>query len=818
MCVLYIRALACIWSFWLVFEPIFCYRQCANNADTFRWILDGRLQSSSHYQRIVSKRNRFCLLADSQDDKGAPEAEDQNNDLEDDPIECDNVIDERPVDDNKELSLEEFKEAVSKDGFDEKLSDIVMSGPDMIKEHKSTFPFREDTWFNNDEAIDSEDELLAREYCSERVPNMDDIYKRLDPHGVRKYAPSKLTAAQKALGRVYGVNQSLIKEEDIDENRNTYTLPEDFSLFKDGGASAIPTDEAAIDKESDVDNTYSPDADNDDAGQISQNSANEDEACSSDDEMECPEPYIQDPNADDHDDTVIEDDAYRYFLTLPMLSWTTSEKEALVKAQNKIRSYSKHSKEKPRQPGTSSPYDVFSSDACSNVGITDGECKMSLAEEVSAMDSLNIETVELDIEEYKHSDLLNDIDDYEAAEYPPIAEHICAIDADSAVFTMNEFVPSYSEIDVVDPRVYVSVPKSSIKLDETGTSVLNEQFLVKRERGKRLSSKVSEIHISDQPQVGTILIPNELGYLDQNIRYMADEIAVMSRSLVFVPDIHSNDLMFAMTMNRLIKLIQMAFNVDRIAFVALGSQGNRVIHYTYTAMRDTVNRTLNDFRPVPPKLDPDRYCRLSNINRLENILSRQSTSMLEDIIQGIQRIENESSIRAAEKTRDYNIVKPLCNLLQSIVLWDSVDVNFKEVAELGVPILFNMSNRNNIFDGLLRLDDPKFLSKKEKCTTDTPPFYLEVFDFMKGKAPADLQEVMGEHVRLRYRGRDRKSNDTPDMYHISTNHTGIDVWMNFFPWASRHFYMKKPGASDEELKAIGNAIMSCADWINSWSF
>ncbi|GBE62745.1 5-nucleotidase, putative [Babesia ovata] len=726
----------------------------------------------------------------------------------------------------REEMLKEYREAILNDGFDKQLTDLLIAQPDIPKDPRDSVPLSKFDWFQTDGPLDSDDEMFLREYCAEKVPDIDAIYKRVDPHGLRKYAPKNITTMEKTLGRVYDVNQPLLDEEAVNESRNTHTIPEPSpaGAVQDGetGAaaeSASPSADVPNEGEVDEYGRRIPSieeialTDNDYAvSTTADDDANDEE---SDEFRECA------PDNSYHDtlkDTVIEDDAYRYFVTLPMLSWTTFDKDALNTALTKLTNYNKNYKESQRQLGTSSPYTVFTSEPCSSVGVSDGTCEMSLAEELAAMETVQMNPIEMYMEEYKHSDLLNDIDAYEAAEYPRVVAQVCASDAKSPVFTMDDFTPKYAEVDTVDPRVYVSVPKSSIKQDKAGTLVLREQFLVKRARDVRLSSQVTDIPISSEPQIGTILIPNEFGYTDQNIRYLADEIGVISRSLVFVPEISDNDLVFSLTLNRLIKLMQTAFNVNRISLVALGSQGRRVVHYVYTAMRDTVERTLHDFKPVDPKLDPDRFRSMGNMGRLESILGRQKTLMLDDIISGIQRIEHNESVKAALSERDYNVIKPLSNLLQSIVLLDSVDVNFKEVAQLGIPVQFNMSNRTNLFDGLLRLDNPKLLSRKKKATGFDHKDSINLFDFAEAPLSPALQETLGEHVRLHYVGRNDSSEDKPDIYHMSTNHTGIDICLNFFPQASGHFYMKKPGAPKGELNSLGNAILSCADWIHSWSY
>ncbi|CDR96274.1 hypothetical protein, conserved [Babesia bigemina] len=725
----------------------------------------------------------------------------------------------------REEMLKEYRDAILNDGFDKQLTDLLLAQPDVPKDPKDHFPLSKCDWFHTDGPLDSDDEMFLRDYCAEKVPDIDDIYKRVDPHGIRKYAPRNITTMEKTLGRVYDVNQPLLDEDAINESRNTHTIPtaRAAAAAQTGdtpapAGSAEPSSDAPNECELDEYGRRIPSigeialTDND---YVVSTAADDDAKDEADEFREC------DPDNSYDDalkDSVIEDDAYRYFVTLPMLSWTTFDKDALNTALARLTNYKEHYKESERQLGTSSPYAVFTSEPSSGVGVSDGTCEMSLSEELAAMETVEMNPVEMYMEEYKHSDLLNDIDAYEAAEYPRVVQRICASDANSPVFTMDDFTPKYAEVETVDPRVYVSVPKSSIKQDATGTLVLREQFLVKRARDVRLSSQVTDIPISSEPQIGTILIPNEFGYTDQNIRYLADEIGVISRSIVFVPDISDNDLVFSLTLNRLIKLMQTAFNVNRISLVALGSQGRRVIHYAYTAMRDTVERTLHDFKPVDPKFDPDKYSSMTNLGRLENILRRQKTLMVDDIISGIQRIEHNESVKAAESLRDYNVIKPLSNLLQSIVLWDSVGVNFKEVAQLGVPVQFNMSNRTNLFEALLRLDNPKFLSRKKKLTGFDHNEFIEVFDYAEAPLPPALQETLGEHVHLRYVGRSGSSDDKPDTYHMTTNHTGIDICLNFFPLASGHFYMKKPGAPRGELNSLGNAILSCADWINSWSY
>ncbi|GIX62008.1 5-nucleotidase, putative [Babesia caballi] len=727
-----------------------------------------------------------------------------------------------------ESMLRKFRDAVLREGLDKELTDLVLSAPDRLHDQTDRFPLSKCDWFHSDEPLDSDDELLVREYCSQRVPDMEAIYKKLDPHGVRKYVPTKLTTMEKTLGRVYEVNQPLLDEEVINQSQNIHelpqrlrddanqldTIPDADANNNDGSINPSERNAATIDVRADKstdDSVAEVDTSADDC-------AGQGTAESDSDEEDTEAAHRGDSAANPHDDSVIQDEAYRYFVTLPMLSWTTYDRDALEVAISKLTNYHKHHKETPRALGTSSPYSVFTAEPCSSVGVNDGSCDMSLEAELSALKTVKINPTELSIEEYKHSDLLNDIDAYEAAEYPTVVQDVCTSDATSPIFTMDDFAPTYSDVDVVDPLVYVSVPKSSVQDDKTGLTVVNEEFFVKRVRDQRLSCRVPEIPLNSQPQIGTILIPNEFTYRDQNIRYLADEIGVISRSLVFVPDVSSNDLVFALTLNRLIKLVQTAFNVDRIALVALGGQGRRVMHYVSTAMRDTVQRTLHDFRPLAPKCDPDKYRTSSNITRLESILRRQSTAMADDILSGIRRMEHDESLRAAEKARDYHVVKPLCNILQSIVLWDSVGVNFKEVAELGVPVLLNLSNRVNLFENLLRLDNPKFISQKLKCSKNSTRALLNVFDFFEGPVPPALSEVLGQHVRLRYVPDESPSPDNPDTYHMSTNHTGIDVCLKVFPQASGHFYMKKPGASRGELNALGNAILSCADWINSWCF
>ncbi|GFE52718.1 beta-galactosidase, putative [Babesia ovis] len=720
-----------------------------------------------------------------------------------------------------EDGLKRLRDVVNEEDFDDQLTNLILSEPNRPKHPGDEVPMSKFDWFDHDDPLDSDDELLFREYCAQRVPNLEDIYKKLDPTGIRKYTPTNLSNIEKSLGNVYQVNKPLFDEDALTAAGRTHESP---PVLQNKIVGAIDTAESTGAEQSVLSNGIGCPSPMSSSSGVPSTNIDIDveriraEATDTDEEADTENHIGEDDSTTIDDDTVLEDDAYRYFVNLPMFSWTTFDKDALDSALSKLSTYHKHYEEKPREPGTSSPYNIFTTDPCSNVGVSDGTCDMSLSEELEALKTVKVEPVNLDIEEYKHSDLLNDIDAYEAAEYPSAVEMLCKLDADLPIFTMEKFEPSYSEVDVVDPRVYISVPKSSINESETDVTVLDEPSFVKRVRDRRLSQMVSEIPLHPEPQIGTILIPNELGYLDQNIRYLADELGVVSHSLVFVPDISDNDLMFSLTMNRLIKLIQTAFNVDRICLVALGNQGRRVIHYVYTAMGATVERTLNLFKTSDPKLDPEKYFSKHNFNRYKNITSRQKTPMLEDILTGVQIMEHSESIKAAERARDYNVIKPLSNILQGIVLWDSVEVNFKEVAELGVPILFNMSNRLNLFQGLLRLDNPDFLSQKKRCDLMNKEDHIKMFDFMDGKVPTDLSDVIGEHVCLRYRGRNKTTVDNPDIYHMTTNHTGIDVYINIFKEASGYFYMKKPDATDKELTALGNAILSCADWINSWAF
>eukprot|EP00371_Babesia_bovis_P002532 XP_001611179.1 hypothetical protein [Babesia bovis T2Bo] len=716
-----------------------------------------------------------------------------------------------------ESQSDEIRNSLLNDNFDDELKELILETYDKPPSANNKVVSSELDWFDDDGPIDSEDEILNLEYCDQKTVDVESIYEKMDPSGLRKYLPKSTNRIERTLGNVYEVNQPIVDDDVVaKQSESTIPLPSHIKeklansrAFKDARKLAedadikvmAPSDENKFLTEMDDELSTDDCSDEGPSGDVDANSSGGNVHSST----------------EENDNVFIEDDAIRYFMDLPMLRWTNYDVEAYNTAVKKLSTYHRHYQELPRQLGTASPYDVFSADPCSSVGVNDGSCSMSLSEELEALESVKVDGVDLNFEEYTHSDLLNDIDAYEADGYPPEVSQLVDMDANLSIFTMSEFTPNYSQVNVVDPRVYISIPKSNVEEGEVGLTVMGEPCFVNRVRDQRLGQLINKIPLKDQPHMGTILIPNEFGYLDQNIRYMADEIGVVSRSLMFVPDISDDDLMFSLTLNRLIKLMQTAFNIDRISIIALGSQGRRVIHYVYTAMKETVERTLNDFQITHPKLNPEKYKIVNNFNRYNNIVSRQNTPMFGDIFDAVQYMEHSDSLKAAERERDYNVIKPLCNILQSIVLWDSLEVNFKEVVELGVPILFNMSNRVKVFGDLLRLDNPKFLSKKKRCDSNDSQDLIYMFDFFKGKVPSELSDVIGEHVRMAYKGH-KNDADVPDVYQFVTNHTGIDICMNVFREAPGHFYMKKPDASRGELNALGNAILSSADWINNWSF
>lgn len=674
----------------------------------------------------------------------------------------------------------------------EELADLISQEYEISKNNNSTVDLSKYDWFN-DEPFDSSDEEFANEYCESQIPDMETFYKNIDPYGMRYLAPGGGPSANKFLGRVYEVGKS-IRDED-EESSNVYSIKELRSKFPNSKAS----DKTDTEKPKIEIKTSSPDNDHskflkDEVGEFN---------------------FGEEFDDADDESIVMEDELCRYFIRLPLIDWVDDEREAYHMAMSRLERSKNYSEQK--QKYTTDFRLVFSSTPCSSVGIADSNC-------ADAPETVNFKPKQLYIKEYKHNDLLNEIDKYESKPYPSIVDAIAQRDCKEPIFTMEENdlhenskdpkdteANSNSIDQMEDPLVYMGIPKYFIKPDEKGCKIINDSVFLKRKYDKTIGQVIEKIPIEEGYNTGIILLPNEPGFLDQNIRYLADELSIISKSFVFVPKLPGNNLMFTLALNRLTKLVQLVYKVDRLSFVALGNQGHKLIDYVYNAMGQMISDTNT---PRDDKNDSDDI----NISRLRDLVSRQSVPILGDIMANFQYGAQRRSMLAARKARDVNVVKPLSRLLQAVALFDTSNINFKKIVDISLPFLILESNRNELFRNLLPLDDPKFSKNRKKYNGGNTLEGMDVFKFVKGELQESLQNMIDNGVRFMYLPNESNIDKGIDQYRITSHNEGVDTLVHVYRNASCHYYMKKPSADREELLAIGHAISFCAGWIKDWLY
>ncbi|KAK2195864.1 hypothetical protein BdWA1_002462 [Babesia duncani] len=641
---------------------------------------------------------------------------------------------------------------------DKELNDLIVKQYEEFVASNSTDSSVAKKWFNDDELMDETDHRFAAEYCATKVPDMDTIYKNLDPYGIRKHLPHNLSLADMNLGSVYTVGPSLCQkiEKNVEEQD---PIPVDPKLAKD------LKDDPPLDTGDEEGETH---------------------------EFDFGEEFDEDP---EDPNVVLKDDLHRYFIKLPVTQWTGDEKEALDECLIRLDRSKRYYREQEPQPYVSDIQSVFSYDACSDVGITDTVHKIESSH-------TKINPADLLIEEYPHNDLLNDIDAYEKQKYPEVVNLMVERDIDKAIFTFNEYKPNYSGNDIVDLSVYVAIPKLCIDdEEEEGSMLMDEPIILKRNLISKQGKTVKRIPISKNDKVGVIVLPNEAGFKDQNIRYLSDEICAIAKSMVFVPNINENDMMFRLTLNRLIKFIQLVYKIDRLVFVALGIQGQRLLPYVHEAMQNSINDCNYKAPSHTNTLSEIDDLDILDTRRYDDLQSRQSVSMLDDIIEGIQKQQATKSLMAAQKSRDVNRVKPISRLLHAIVFLDSVNLNLKMLAELGIPSLILPSNRSKILEDCLNFDDAKFVEKRKLMQKELDDSLLNVFDYIKGEMPIQLKNLCKENKLLfNFVTGEENVKQQIEQYHISTKHAGIDILINRYPDLTGHYYMKKPNSTTEELE------------------
>ncbi|EKX73141.1 conserved hypothetical protein [Theileria equi strain WA] len=674
----------------------------------------------------------------------------------------------------------------------EELSELISRECEISKNNNSTVDLSKYDWFD-DEPFDSSDEEFAREYWETRPPDMETIYKHLDPYGVRYFTPQNRNA-NRFLGRVYGVGKP-IRDDGDDKFSNVYSAEEFMSKFPNSQAYGTPDN---------LNKKPKPTISQDHDAKFIRNEISEFD--------------FGDEFDEDDESIVMEDELCRYFLRLPLIDWVDDEKEAYEMGMIRMKKSKNYSKQQ-RDKYTADFRSVFASTPCSSVGVFD-------IDTADSPETVVINPQKLYIKEYKHNDLLNDIDNYESKPYPSIVETIAKRDCNEPIFFIGEkdrheyskdnktkfgVKDSNYARELEDPLVYVGIPKSFIKPDERDSKIVNNAVLLRRKYDETVGKVIGKIPIEDGYNTGIILIHNEADFLDQNIRYLADELSVISNSFIFVPRLPNDDMMFTLALNRLIKFVQLVYKVDRLGFVALGSHGHRIIDYIYNAMKETIS---DMHVPKDEGKDSDRI----SLSRLRDLISRQSIPILDDILEYIKNSSLRTSELAARKARDVNIVKPLSKILQAVALFDTGNIDFKKILDLSLPFLILQSNRSELFHSMLPLDDPEFTEKRKNYRHHPQLKGMDVFKFIKGEPPKSLQKMIDDGMKFVYLPNEYTLDRGIEQYLISSRHKGVDTLMRVYLNASCHYYMNKPSASKTERDATGHSISSCAGWLQDWLY
>uniref|UniRef100_A0A3B0NFH7 Uncharacterized protein n=1 Tax=Theileria annulata TaxID=5874 RepID=A0A3B0NFH7_THEAN len=695
--------------------------------------------------------------------------------------------------------------------INEELSSLISAQSEILKKEGDKDNLGKYDWFS-DEPIDSSDEELMTEYYESKIPDLNTIYKNLDPVGIRNYLPD-IPRSDRSLGRVYEVGETFLEN----KSTNTHTLEEILDKAKKnreeldricGTTNANSVDNNINIKSSVTNSQLENKMENDNYKRFE-----------GVDEFGLGEEFPE-----DSDDIVLEDEMCRYFLEIPLKNWVKDEINSYNNSLNKLEKAQKYYTENKPEEFVTDFRTVFSDSPISTTGVFDSN-STDFSEFTDKITKNSLEAKDLYIKEYKHNDLLNDIDKYESSEYPEIVLKMSQNVQNDPIFTLeNGKCPQNGSYEMKlgnlehNLRVYVGVPKEFIKFDEVGSVVVNDSIAFRRNYDICIGKAVEEIPLEGEYFIGTILLPNQAGYRDQNIRYLADEIAINSRGLVFVPDIpviKQEEEWYFILLNRLLKLVQSVYKVDRISFVALGDQGNLIINYINNSMMNTISKysnfsdhsKINKNDEVKNKMDDliDRF----STERVRELMRRQSVPIIEDLLNGLQNIKLTQSHQEAKKAKEVNMVKPLSKVLQSLILYDATHVDLEKLTRLSIPTLLLESNRTNLIDQALKSDSvPEKTIKSAISSSKTNRHNsiqnkmkgINMFDYVINEVPEKLKTIMNNQTDFKLMPSDNNLENHREQYLITTFHKGVDILLEVFKEASSHFYMKKPNASKLELQ------------------
>eukprot|EP00375_Theileria_parva_P000249 XP_762918.1 hypothetical protein [Theileria parva strain Muguga] len=695
--------------------------------------------------------------------------------------------------------------------INEELSSLISAQSEILKREGDKDDLRKYDWFE-DVPMDSSDEELMTEYYETKIPSMNTIYKNLDPVGIRNYLPDT-PRSDRCLGRVYEVGETFLDT----ESQNTHTLQEILDKAK--------KNREEHNRICGITSTDSPEDDIKLNSLLTNNQPDDTvereyyEKFEGEDEFGFGKEFQEDSA-----DVVLEDEMCRYFLEVPLKNWVKDEINSYNDSLNKLEKAQKYYTENAPEEFVTDFRAVFSDSPISTTGLFDSNSP-AFDGSTDKIAKNSSESKDLYIKEYKHNDLLNDIDKYESSKYPEIVLKMAENDQNNPIFTIDDRNPVKVGTDKNSMgslednlRVYVSVPKEFIKFDEVGSVVVNDSIAFRRNYDICIGQTVEKIPLEGDFFIGTILLPNQAGYRDQNIRYLADEIAINSKGLVFVPDIpiiNQGDEWYFVLLNRLLKLVQSAYKVDRISFVALGDQANLIINYINNSMLNTISKYSNfsDNSKVKKNEEVgkkmDQLIERFSTERMEELMRRQSVPIIEDLLNGLENIKLVQSHQEAKKAKEVNLVKPLSKVLQSLILYDSTHVDLEKLTKLSIPTLLLESNRTNLIDQVLKSDSvteemiSNFISSAKANRYNIVKNKhkgINMFDYVINEMPKKLKTLMNNQTDFRLMPSEHNTENHREQYLLTTFHRGVDIVLEVFKEASSHFYMKKPNASKLELQ------------------
>ncbi|UKJ88604.2 hypothetical protein MACJ_001848 [Theileria orientalis] len=789
----------------------------------------------------------------------------------------DNSVPESDEKHKKDISLEYLqysnKEETEKlpetgeNDINDDLSNLISAHTELLEKGLPKDNLDKYDWFD-DEAVDSSDEELITEYYESKMPDYKSIYRHLDPVGIKNYVPDT-SNSDFCLGNVYEVGESLI---DDDKNSNTHTR-EEIVEKEQVDRLEKEYDENVKKKLESI--KQQKQIEGEEPKHVTKEEAEYMENYEGVNEFDLGKDFVRDSK-----DVAIEDDMCRFFLEVPLRSWVKDEVDAYQTSLKKLEKSHKYYTPMEEERFVTDIRSIFKQSPMTTLGIFDNDEQVNLedgqlgcADEMDFNDRYKVPEEKIKglyVKEYKHNDLLNDIDKYEKSEYPQIIESISGRDENQPIFVLD---PEKSNLDKKSRdkealrgedisesmlkgklRVYMGVPKNFIKFEELDSVTINDFVAFKRNYDICTGKVIERIPLQEEYHTAMVILPNQAGYTDQNIRYLADELAINTKGLVFVPDIPvtDNQEWYFSLLNRLLKLIQSVYKVDRVSLVGLGDQGNLLLNYVENSMEKTIshyqstylkcckltkdaqqangeasnnstddnnNKTVDLNRVnVRNKDKMGEFLENFSTKRAEELIGRQSIPLIDELLDGLNNIKLSQSHKTAMKEKDTNIIKPVSRLLQSIVLYDTCNIDFERLINLSVPTMVIQSNRTNLIDRVISSDSPGFLKQKDKKVYDPMFKGVDMFDYAVSDPPEKLRTMINRETGFRYIPSEHNEKIEAEQYYITSFHKGIDIMLYIFKKASPHFYMKKPNSPKSEYNAIKDSITCCAHWILSWSY